>query len=219
MIQGNGLRCFRAPLFPLPAANLPRRAAIRAETALPAQAFHRCRSLGRWAQAATGQLIMCCGLKPSRTLNKSQKLRSRRPAATINTKDSATHDHEHTTRSRLFRGAFRTLPFLPERTSDSPGFVRQAGVRTEIAPAKTGGEAKSITVQLIDMSLSRGRLCGIICSRNPLVANRTAKPAIPPSRERSRLSVNNYRTSCCARSRGLGERPSRVLSHLRLAPA
>ena len=59
-----------------------------------------------------------------------------------------------------------------------------------MVPAATEtARANTSTPQLIDMSFRCGRLSGTNRSRNCLVQKRMAKPAIPPSRKSSRLSV------------------------------
>ena len=53
--------------------------------------------------------------------------------------------------------------------------------------------ANASTPQLMDMSLRRGRLSGIKCSRNFRAQKRTAKPVMPPSTKSSKLSVRSWR--------------------------
>ena len=78
------------------------------------------------------------GLKPGCTLNKSQKLRSRRPAATISTRESA---NSLMTRIRRERerppGTVGSAAFLPERTDQIGRLMSQAGASPKTVPAAT----------------------------------------------------------------------------------
>ena len=135
------------------------------------------------------------GLKPGCTLNKSQKLRSRRPAATMSTRESA-----NSLMTRIWRARERPSEPMDPRPScrsvpiKSKRLMSQAGASPKTVPAATEtARANASTPQLIDMSFMCGRLSGINPSRNFLVKKRIAKPAIPPSRKSSRLSARNWR--------------------------
>ena len=139
--------------------------------------------------------ITLWGLNPGRTFNKSQKLRSSRPAAIISTRDRANSVTINTRRVRACspeqvepRASCLSIGIKSTRPACS------AGAKPKIIPATSeAARAKSKTDQLMDTSLSRGRLSGMICSRKPLAQKRIARPTIPPSNERSTLSVSNCR--------------------------
>src|SRR5215469_15603458 len=135
------------------------------------------------------------GLKPSGTLNKSQKLRSRRPAATISTRESANSLITRTWRKReRCREPLEPRPSCPSVTVKLRRLVSHAGASPKIIPAATETMmANASTPQLMDISLKRGRLSGINCSRNFRAPKSTAKPVTPPSTKSSKLSVRSWR--------------------------
>src|SRR5271156_5992541 len=150
-------------------------------------------SLGFGSEVSTATTRV--GLKPGCTANKSQKLRSRRPAATISTSESA-----NSPMTRIWRARERPSEPLEPRPSCRSVLVKSlrlmshAGASPKMVPAAMEtATANASTPQLIDMSFRCGRLAGTNCSRNFRVKKRMAKPAIPPSRKSSRLSVRSWR--------------------------
>ena len=133
------------------------------------------------------------GLKPSCTLNKSQKLRSRSPAATISTRESANSPITRTWRKReRRREPLEPRPSCRSVVFKSRRLVSHAGASPKMVPAATETTmANASTPQLMDMSLRCGRLSGTNCSRNFLAQKRTAKPVMPPSTKSSKLSVRS----------------------------
>ena len=123
------------------------------------------------------------GSNPRRTLYKSQKLRNSRPAAISSTSESA----NSVTTKALSVNVWPFDPFEPRPSCLSTWIgsilaASKAGASPKQAPARTETpSAKSNTVQLIEISLSRGKVAGIICSRSFLAKKRIARPAIPPS--------------------------------------
>ncbi len=78
------------------------------------------------------------GLKPSCTLNKSQKLRSRRPAATISTRESANSPITRTWRKReRRREPLAPRPSCRSVAVKSRRLVSQAGASPKMVPAAT----------------------------------------------------------------------------------
>src|SRR5580704_17168731 len=108
------------------------------------------------------------GLKPSCTLNKSQKLRSRRPAATISTRERANSPITRTWRKReRFLEPLEPRPSCLSVAVKLRRLVIHSGASPKMVPAATETTmANASTPQVTDMSLRRGRLSGTNCSRN-----------------------------------------------------
>ena len=133
------------------------------------------------------------GSNPSGTLSKSWKLRSNRPAAIINTTDSA---HSATT-SAGRRRACRP-EFDPRIEVCSIGMsgrrAARAGAHPKMMPdVIVTSAANTSTLQLRAMSFSRGNPAGMNRTSEAFAINRPARPAAPPMLERHRLSVSSCR--------------------------
>src|SRR5205814_10092929 len=105
-------------------------------------------------------IITFCGLNPSCTLSRSQKLRRRRPAATISTKDKA---NSVMTRPRRVRA--RSADPVEARPSCLSAWIKatwlacNAGAKPKNRPETT--ERSSVTsdyFHLLGIALLRGRL-------------------------------------------------------------
>src|SRR5207302_1020229 len=142
-------------------------------------------------------IITFCGLNPSCTLRRSQKLRRRRPAATISTKDKA---NSVMTRPRRVRA--RSADPVEARPSCLSAWIKStwlacnAGAKPKNRPETTQVDsAKSKMLQLIDISFRRGKFSGTSRNRESFNKNKIATPATPPNKESSRLSVSNCRVN------------------------
>ncbi len=137
------------------------------------------------------------GLKPGRTLNRSQKLCKSKLAATMSTKESA-----NSPITRNWRARERSLDPLEPRPScrsvpiKSVRLMSHAGASPQIVPAATEtATANPSTPHPTPMSFKCGRLAGTqVAAGNAGRRRRMAKPRrIPPSRNSRRISVSSAR--------------------------
>src|ERR1700751_3389525 len=157
------------------------------------------------------------GLKPGCTWNKSQKLRSRSPAAIISTRERANSPITKAWRKReRRREPLEPRPSWRRVSVKLRRLVSHAGASPKIVPAATETTmANASTPQLMDMSLRRGKLSGTNCSRNFRAQKRTAKSVMPLEETKALLNVAEERAHCdlCVKRSRLHDWKTSTLSH------